>query len=453
MKKLSLSVLSFVLIFGVFFTAVGATGLGQHERQMNLSIEDIELENITDLSGQAAEIVTEDIQSEVDANVVSKELDITVTNLIEENLKDIATQSIPPIMQYATTYNFSNRDIGNSVIQSNDGGYVILGETHIYGDTDLLFLKVDSSFNIVWAYAYGTELIEDPADVRQTSDGGYIIGGTRVGGGASDIFLIKTDANGVIEWSNTYGGPADERAYALEIGHDGGYILAGTKMTSSGSTDAYLLKVASNGFIQWNRSFGVNQISMTEEFSGVSPTTDGGYVAVGSKMVQTGFGSFQSHGSVVKVSGNGTPAFTSTLAHAVFLEDVVAAGNGFIATGTIYVQPGGNIYVVRMTNSGGINWTEQFSATIFDTGVAITPAIDGNYVITGFTTPLVGQENLLLMKINNAGNAVWSSIIDFGTSSEIGRSVDITFDGGYIVTGPYRLNNLSDVLLVKFSMD
>ncbi len=92
-------------------------------------------------------------------------------------------------------------DAGYSVQQTTDGGFIITGEAGVFPDPrqcDVYLIKTNDRGETTWTRTWHRSgALENVGySVQQTSDGGYIIAG-RTGGGASEqLYLIKTDAQG-----------------------------------------------------------------------------------------------------------------------------------------------------------------------------------------------------------------------------------------------------------------
>ena len=110
---------------------------------------------------------------------------------------------------WTRTYGGTDNDPGYSVQQTSDTGYIVAGATHSFGAGDDVYLiKTDGSGDTLWTRTYGGTNQDLGYSVRQTSDGGYIIVGSTnsFGAGNYDVWLIKTNASGDTLWTRTYGG-------------------------------------------------------------------------------------------------------------------------------------------------------------------------------------------------------------------------------------------------------
>jgi hypothetical protein len=97
-------------------------------------------------------------------------------------------------------------DEGFSVQSTSDGGYILLGTTQSFGEglKDIYLIKTDANGQEQWHKTFGGAGNDIGHSVRQTTDGGYVISGTIEFG--NDITnkdnimcIIKTNENGALK--------------------------------------------------------------------------------------------------------------------------------------------------------------------------------------------------------------------------------------------------------------
>lgn len=314
-----------------------------------------------------------------------------------------------PDTLWTKTFGGTNIDIGHSVEQTTDGGFIITGYTRSYGTMsgrNVWLIKTDESGNMEWENTFGGNSDDEGHSVKQTSDGGYIVAGLTesYGAGLKDFYLIKTDSVGTLQWERTFGGANDDEAYSVLQTNDGGFIAAGvTSSFSNGGRDVFLVKTDPAGNFLWQKNIGGLSSDGAWE---IQHTSDGGFIIAG-----------------------------WTFSH----------GPGFL----------GNAWLVKTDSLGNEQWNKAFGGTDVDRAYSVQQTNDDGYILTGYTDSFgAGLYDMLLIKTDNLGNQQWMKTFG-GSGRDYGHSVQQTMDGGYIVTG-YTLSfgaGGDDVYLVKTDQD
>ena len=215
--------------------------------------------------------------------------------------------------EWTQTYGVNHFEKGKSGMQTNDGGYIIVGETRQFemSTSDLLLIKIDNQGNEEWQQVYGGPINysntgDEAYFVQQTIDGGYVIIGSTgyMSNGYYDFWIIKTDSYGNEIWNKTFGVDNNNSDYALS-GHqtsDGGYILGGIM----GFCNSWLIKTDDQGNEVWNKIFDLDECNRIQS---VQQTSDGGYILLG-RTTSISDGSYDVW--LVKTDSNGDTVWTKT---------------------------------------------------------------------------------------------------------------------------------------------
>ncbi len=295
-----------------------------------------------------------------------------------------------------------NKDNMGDLIETSDGGFLMVGHTASYGTLNTLYtlyvIKTDGNANIEWTrIVEGTEY-EMADGVVETSDGGFaVVGGTTsYGAGGCDVYLVKLDANGTVLWTKTYGTASSEGEYGSDIieTSDGGLAIVSDCYNTATSVDLYVLKLEADGDLQWSTSVSQDYSGIETAFN-IVQTSDGGYVLGGRTSVTT---------------GNGT-----------------------------------DFYLAKISSTGAFLWGTNFGSTGMDANGGMVQTTDGGFVISGRCDPAVGYYDGLIVKFDSGGNFLWSK--RFGDPSNTDqtdepKTIIQTTDGGFAIGGGTR--NMAD---------
>jgi len=333
-----------------------------------------------------------------------------------------------PSIQWQKAVGGTGVDTFRSTLQTSDGGYIIAGSsTSVDGDisgnhgsSDVIVVKLSPLGSIEWQKSYGGSGNESAESIKKTSDGGYVIVGSSssldgdVTGnhGFGDFWIIKIAGDGVLQWQKSLGGTNGDNGRAIQQTPDGGYIVGGS--TSSidgdvtgnhnppatvGNSDYWVVKLTETGNIVWQKCLG----SFSSDYlSSIAMTNDGGYIAVGEVQANDG--------------------------------DVTGHHGDF------------DYWVVKLSSAGAIECQKALGGSGWDAGRDIIQNSAGNYIVAGYSssgngdiTGMHGDGDGWVLELDAAGNIIWQKAVG-GTGSDFLYSVRQAVDG-YILAGDTTSND------------
>ncbi len=280
--------------------------------------------------------------------------------------------------------------------------------------------KVSASGEYEWGYTWPTmdgyhcyiwEIVADDNDDIYVV--GHFVGtidfdpGTGVdnhtassGSGPLDAFLMKFDSDGNYIWGESWGGPENVTAFDIVLDGNGYAYITGyffgtadidptsgvdshtASSTSGNVTDAYLIKVDTDGNYIWGATWGANATT---------------------------------YGFDCSVDGSGNPCATGTWQGTVYL-DPGASTTPLISNGA------GDTFIVRFNSSGVWQWGVGFGGDSWDQINNVVSDASGNIYATGGSASssvdydpgpgdmtIYGQGSYdgFLSKFDASGNFIW----------------------------------------------
>jgi len=334
--------------------------------------------------------------------------------------------------------------MAQSISRTPGGGYVVAGWTESFGagGKDLLILSLDGSAGIQWQKAFGGPGDDVAYSIQLASDSkygdGYIVAGetNSFGAGNYDFLLLKLATNGDIQWKTTLGGSTWDRAYSVIQASDSSYLVAGTTASYGAALGNFLVaKVTIAGVVQWAKAYGQ---SGYEEAKSIRQTSDGGYIIAG---WTDSYGAGSRDLLVLKVDSTGTYQWAKTYGgvHSDEAYSIaVAPDNGYVVAGysRTSTTDSKDLLILKLSSIGNIQWQKTFGNYDDDIAYSVQTTSDGGCIVAGsehdsVDTPTMGW----VIKLSSAGAVQWQKIFNPGEGIKGVNSIRQTSDGGYVLGG------------------
>ncbi len=341
-------------------------------------------------------------------------------------------------IEWKRTFGETGNETVRDSVQTTDGGYALFGltESNESYSFDFLLVKTNSSGYTKWNRTYNS--YDDYAQsLIQTLDGGYALLGTSTEFdnvtmeiNLSKIILIKTDNNGILNWSYTLDGFAWGSTIIQTA--DNGYIFLAGINNSKNIPVIALLKINSSGHYEWNKTLWDDDLGY---FDSMIQTIDGGYaitVTVG-EAPNTDF-------LLVKVNDTGQAEWNKSYSRKAFeagASIIQLADSSFVIAGTSGSEwHYTDIWLIKTDSNGEVIWDTTYGGSNREESWKIIQTSDGGFVILGGKQHvLYPKTDVWVIKADANGQIEWETSIGQSTESNWATNIFQTADGDFVIAG------------------
>lgn len=168
-----------------------------------------------------------------------------------------------------------------------------LGRNNRHGVGEYWVIKMDAQGNKEWWDYFGGTNNDRGYDVVQTDDGGYLLAGESESDdfditdskGGYDFWVVKLNENGQKQWTKSYGGSQWDICYGITTSLDGNFILTGNTRSNDvdvsglkGNADSWTIKIRPTGEMIWQKTLGGSEFDSARSIHSLN---NGSYVIAG----------------------------------------------------------------------------------------------------------------------------------------------------------------------------
>lgn len=384
---------------------------------------------------------------------------------------------------------------------------------HAAAHSDAFVSKLDAHGNFIWAKRFGGAGSDIGYSIAVDAAGNVYITGafeetidlgtfSLTSAGATDAFIAKLNAQGNVVWAVRFGGDVMDDGKSIAVDAAGNVHITGVfrgtvdfdpgsstyNLTSTGTTNAFLSKLDTDGNFIWAKRFGgtsgvigyaiavdaAGNVHTTGRLGGTADFDPGNdtynLMSAGSHDVYVS--KLDAHGNFVwaKRLGGASPEWSFSIA--------VDALGGVFTTGYFYgtadFDPGNgeffldpvdgapDVFISKLDADGNFAWAKQIDASH---GNSVATDIAGNVYIAGNFSGTcdfgagsgiqdlisAGNSDVLISKLDTDGNYVWAKQLGGNLEDEsyavfVDAAENVYTTGRFQGTGEFGLGNVPSSL-------
>jgi hypothetical protein len=346
--------------------------------------------------------------------------------------KDIYLIKIDPSgnLIWQKTYGGWGNEEGREIISTSDGNYAFVASSNSnFTSSQMTLTKIDLSGNVLWSKNYGGSMAEFGNSLKESNDGGFILTGKTLSFGSQpngSAYLVKTNSVGDTTWTKYYDtGTMVSEGISLIAETDGTYLFAVRDSASASDVDIRLIKTNASGSILWNKIYGGIKKDTPKK---LRKTSEGGYMIASTSR---SFGWINPDMWILKLTNTGDTIWTKHYGgvNHEHGNDVKEIQGAYIAVGHArsYGPDGQRIMLVKIDNGG----VSMLSSTNNDISFNLfpNPSADGN-----ITFQSAKNTSSQLTVNNSIGQTILKETLVFESNESKTLKIGEDQPGIYLVT-------------------
>jgi len=348
--------------------------------------------------------------------------------------------------------NNGRADVAASVVETPDGDLVVVGVT---GPTPCLIgcnwdgwiIKINGRGDLLWSRQLGSNGADSFNFVTLKGTHYWVTGTRRVFPNAYQAWLLEIAPDGNLVWEKTFGGSQDEFVVETLAAPDGNFLMTGRTVSygvQDGKGDVWLVKLDPNGNIIWSKTYdlgaedgGTSLISWrSDRYILTVNTCTSDCHSVLTPHVFASYLVLDANGNVLK-----TRTFNEGPKNKFNTIKPTRDGGAIIVGGTSMREqfPSEDTWIVKLNADAEVAWMRIWNSYgRYDGAYDVVQMPDDSYVVAAYSqvyqTPEMNFDNFWVIGLSSAGDMLWSRTWG-GPDNDDPVSAILTSDGGVVLAG------------------
>lgn len=290
-----------------------------------------------------------------------------------------------------------------------------------------------------WIVAFESNEDEGLFKIAKSRDGGIIAAGatSSFGTGNADIWIVKLAGDGRVLWQKSIGGEGMYYVFSISESSDGHLFAAGlTDYTDLDSSDMWVAKLDGSGNVIWKKETGSGMVEIPYS---VIQDSDGNLIVAGFVDL------YDLDVLVLKMESSGNVVWSRTYENVLYwsrelmpkISAIECRDRGIIVVrgAVTFGQYAADTWILKIDGNGDILWQETLGGDGNDAACGVVETTDGGLILSGSTNSFGdGDYDFWAVKLDHGGELLWQKTVG-GSGDDIAYTMTPSRDHGFVIAG------------------